>query len=77
MSWSTVLGLCCIVAITTTATRLWTSHCKRRERAKTDARIKELDDELQKSIDEDCANMHEHLRLAAELDRLRQYRDNI
>lgn len=77
MSWSTVLGLCCIVAITTTAARLWTSHCKRRERDKTDARIKELDNELQKSIDEDGANIHEHLRLAAELDRLRQYRDNI
>lgn len=77
MTWSTVLGLCCIVAITTTAARLWTAHIKRRERDSVDARIKELDHELQKSIDEDGANINEHLRLAAELDRLRQYRDHI
>ena len=77
MTWSTVAGLAIVAAITATLAKLWTAHCRRRERDATDARINELDDELRRRIDEDPCNIHDHLRIAAELDRLREYRDHI
>lgn len=77
MTWSTVIGLAIVAAITATFAKLWTAHCRRKELDAVDARITELDDELRRAIDETPGNIHEHLRLAAELDRLRIYRDHI
>ena len=77
MTWSTVIGLAIVAAITATLAKLWTAHCRRKERDAVDARIDELDAELRRQIDESPSNIHEHLRLAAELDRLRIYRDHI
>ena len=77
MTWSTVIGLAIVAAITATLAKLWTNHCRQKEREELDARIKELDRELATAIDTDMGDIHNHLRIASELDRLRQYRDSI
>jgi hypothetical protein len=77
MTMWTVFGLAFVTVITVTLARLWTNLCRRKERESVEAEIKTLDERLTRIIDEDPTNLAEHLRLAAELDRLRAYRDSL
>lgn len=77
MTLWTVIGLAFVTAITVTLARLWTDFCRRKEIEDVEAEIAELDALLARTIDEHPTHLSEHLRLAAELDRLRSYRDSL
>lgn len=77
MSWATVAGLLIIATICAIASRVWWSACVMRRREYLEAKIKEIESDLDKAILEDQDNTANHVRLRAQLVRLRRERDGL
>lgn len=70
MSWATVAGLVVIFAIVGAFSRLWLEWSKECARREIEERIRKIDAQLVKAIDEQPDNKSEHQRLRLELERL-------
>lgn len=70
MSWATVAGLVVILAMVGAFSRLWLEWSKECARREIEERIRKIDAQLVKAIDEQPDNKSEHQRLRLELERL-------
>lgn len=77
MSWATVAGLLIIATICAIASRVWWNACIMRRREYLEAKIKEIESDLEKAMLEDQDNSANHVRLRAQLVRLRRERDGL